>query len=94
MKKIAGALLVFIFINSSEAQDKIQAVKIGGQKWMARNLDVSRYRNGDIIPEVKDAAAWSTLTTGAWCYARNDSVSMLLQMASYIIGMPLMTQEG
>jgi uncharacterized protein (TIGR02145 family) len=73
MKKIVCALLVLICMNNGNAQDKIQTVKIGGQKWMAKNLDVSTYRNGDPIPEVKDEAAWSKLTTGAWCYARNDS---------------------
>jgi uncharacterized protein (TIGR02145 family) len=39
---------------------------------MARNLDVTTYRNGDIIPEVKDSAAWAKLKTGAWCYYKND----------------------
>jgi uncharacterized protein (TIGR02145 family) len=73
MKKIVCSLLVLIFINNTNAQDKIPAVKIGSQKWMARNLDVTRYRNGDTIPEVKDQAAWSKLTTGAYCYADNDS---------------------
>ena len=48
------------------------SVKIGSQQWMEKNLDVSTYRNGDIIPQVTDAAAWSNLTTGAWCYINND----------------------
>lgn len=47
-------------------------VKIGTQKWMATNLNVTRYRNGDKIPQVKDSATWATLTTGAWCYYKND----------------------
>ena len=45
---------------------------IGTQIWMTRNLTVSQYRNGDIIPEVTDPAAWAALTTGAWCYYNND----------------------
>ncbi len=40
--------------------------------WMQKNLDVTTYRNGDPIPEVKDPEAWSKLTTGAWCYYDND----------------------
>jgi uncharacterized protein (TIGR02145 family) len=36
-------------------------------------LDVSKYRNGEIIPEVKDPKEWAKLTTGAWCYQDNDS---------------------
>ncbi len=51
--------------------DNMETVIIGTQEWTVRNLDVSRYRNGDIIPEVKDPKEWSTLTTGAWCYYDN-----------------------
>lgn len=36
------------------------------------NLDVITYRNGDVIPEVKDSNEWSKLTTGAYCYYDND----------------------
>jgi uncharacterized protein (TIGR02145 family) len=50
----------------------IETIKIGTQEWMAKNLDVSKYRNGDIIPEVKDADEWANLTTGAWCYYNNN----------------------
>ena len=49
-----------------------QTVKIGDQTWTQSNLAVSRYRNGDVIPEVRDAAQWISLTTGAWCYYAND----------------------
>ena len=48
-------------------------VQICNQTWMAKNLDVARYRNGDIIPQVTDANEWSNLTTGAWCWYNNDS---------------------
>jgi uncharacterized protein (TIGR02145 family) len=50
----------------------IETVVIGNQEWTKRNLNVSRYRNGDIIPEVKDKNEWANLTTGAWCYYNND----------------------
>jgi uncharacterized protein (TIGR02145 family) len=50
----------------------IETVVIGNQEWTVKNLDVSRYRNGDIIPEVKDPAKWANLKTGAWCYYNND----------------------
>jgi uncharacterized protein (TIGR02145 family) len=52
--------------------DNIETVVIGKQEWMVKNLDVSRYRNGDIIPEVKDPAKWGSIKTGAWCYYDND----------------------
>jgi len=48
-------------------------VKIGTQVWMNKNLDVTHYRNGDKIPQVKDSAKWANLTTGAWCWYKNDS---------------------
>ena len=50
----------------------IETVVIGTQEWTVKNLDVSRYRNGDIIPEVKDHKKWVELKTGAWCYYNND----------------------
>ena len=48
-----------------------ETVIIGNQEWMASNLNVSRYRNGDIIPQV--ASNWGNLPEGAWCYLYNDS---------------------
>ena len=50
-------------------------VQIGSQVWMTKNLNVSRYRNGDLIPEVQDSNAWAALTTGAWCYYENDRLN-------------------
>ncbi|MHC1773958.1 MAG: FISUMP domain-containing protein [Lentimicrobium sp.] len=47
-------------------------VIIGFQEWMAENLNVTRYRNGDSIPNVTDNAAWSNFSTGAFCWYNND----------------------
>jgi uncharacterized protein (TIGR02145 family) len=47
-------------------------VTIGTQTWMAENLRVTRYSNGEPIPNVSDAAEWSNLTTGARCDYDND----------------------
>jgi uncharacterized protein (TIGR02145 family) len=52
--------------------ETIKTVNIGTQEWTTKNLDVTKYRNGDIIPEVKDRKKWNSLTTGAWCYYNND----------------------
>jgi len=49
-----------------------RTVKIGNQWWMAENLKVTHYRNGDAIPNVTDATEWSNLTTGAYCNYDND----------------------
>jgi uncharacterized protein (TIGR02145 family) len=40
-------------------------VTIGNHLWMTENLNVTRYRNGDPIPEIQDGAAWSALDSGA-----------------------------
>ncbi len=50
-----------------------QCVKIGDQWWMAENLKVTHYRNGEAIPNVTDGSEWSNLTTGAWCAYNNDN---------------------
>jgi len=49
-----------------------RTVKIGNQEWMAENLIVSHYRNGDIIPNITDSMKWSNLKTGGWCYYNNN----------------------
>jgi uncharacterized protein (TIGR02145 family) len=49
-----------------------QTVTIGSQEWMAENLKVTHYRNGDPIPNVTDNGTWSDLTTGAYCDYNND----------------------
>ncbi|MGD8307109.1 MAG: fibrobacter succinogenes major paralogous domain-containing protein [Ignavibacteria bacterium] len=50
-----------------------KAVKIGNQIWMAENLKVTHYRNGDIIPNIVDNKIWSDVSTGAYCYYNNDT---------------------
>ncbi len=50
-------------------------VQIGTQIWMTKNLNVSRYRNGDPIPQVTNPTEWANLTTGAWCYYNNASAN-------------------
>jgi len=49
-----------------------KTVQIGDQVWMAESLDVTRYRNGDALPQITDPEKWRKLTTGAWCYYNND----------------------
>jgi uncharacterized protein (TIGR02145 family) len=49
-----------------------QTVKIDYQWWMAENLRVSKYRNGDQIPNVTSNTDWGNLTIGAWAYYENN----------------------
>ena len=53
----------------------IKGVAIGSQVWMSTNLNVSTYRNGDVIPQVQDQVTWNNLTTGAWCYYENNAAN-------------------
>jgi uncharacterized protein (TIGR02145 family) len=50
-----------------------QTVTIGTQVWMAENLKVTHYRNGDPIPNVTDGGTWAGLTAGAYCNYNNDA---------------------
>jgi uncharacterized protein (TIGR02145 family) len=50
-------------------------VKIGTQTWTSKNLNISSFRNGDAIPEIKTNEEWkAALEAGkpAWCYYNND----------------------
>lgn len=47
----------------------------GSQVWMAENLNVSTFRNGDPIPQAKTAKEWKAAGKNkqpAWCYFDND----------------------
>lgn len=49
-------------------------VKIGNQWWMAEDLKVTHFRNGDPIPNVTETAAWANLNSGAYCsYDNNEN---------------------
>lgn len=54
-------------------RNSIPTVAIGTQAWTNKNLDVTTYRNGDVIPEVTDPTQWKNLKTGAWCYYNNNA---------------------
>jgi len=75
---LLASIFTFSFNTSvSQVTDKdnntYKTVVIGTQEWMAENLNVEHYRNGDVIPQVQDAAEWKKLTTGAWCYYEHNS---------------------
>ncbi|MBK6833958.1 MAG: fibrobacter succinogenes major paralogous domain-containing protein [Bacteroidetes bacterium] len=48
-------------------------IQIGSQVWMAENLKVTKYRNGDPIANVTDDIQWSNLTTGAYSNYNNNT---------------------
>ncbi len=71
-------LLIFIFVMSpyTFAQGTIKSVKIGRTIWMAENLNVTHFRNGDVIPEAKSDEEWLKAAKQGkpvWCYPRFNS---------------------
>ena len=54
--------------------NKYATIAIGAQTWMAENLKVSRYKNGEAISNVTDASSWAALTTGAFVYFNNEMI--------------------
>lgn len=50
-----------------------KTIKIGDQLWMAENLKVTHYRNGDAIPNWIDSSTWGDLAAGAYCDFDNDT---------------------
>ncbi len=53
--------------------NEYRTVKIGNQWWMAENLKVTHYRNGDPVPYAPENAVWSTLASGAYCNYDNST---------------------
>lgn len=52
-----------------------RTIVIGEQEWMAENLTVEHYANGDPIPQVTNNNEWSVLSSGAWCYYANNVIN-------------------
>ena len=51
-----------------------KTINIGDQWWMAENLKVTHYRNGDEILYLPENADWENNTSGAYCiYGNNES---------------------
>lgn len=48
-------------------------VIIGNQEWMAENLKVTRFSNGDSIAHVETSNDWIQTTSSAWCLYDNEA---------------------
>ena len=69
------SLASLIFRNQAVNMISEGEVKIGDQKWMSVNLNVSHFRNGDSIPEVRTPEDWEKAgkeQKPAWCYYDNN----------------------
>ncbi|MEI8086589.1 MAG: fibrobacter succinogenes major paralogous domain-containing protein [Paludibacter sp.] len=52
--------------------NKYHTITVGTQTWTVENLYVSKYRNGDVIPNETNNSNWKALTTGAQCTYNNN----------------------
>jgi uncharacterized protein (TIGR02145 family) len=62
-------------ITSTNLIDIKNQIKIGNQTWSIKNLDVSTFCNGEIIPQAKTDEEWKRASNDkkpAWCYYNND----------------------
>jgi uncharacterized protein (TIGR02145 family) len=78
-----GLKLVFLMVILIEAsivmsQGDIKSVKIGNQVWMAENLNVDRYRNGDPINTGLTDQQWKVTTQGAFAIYDNIQANDLV----------------
>jgi uncharacterized protein (TIGR02145 family) len=79
MKKIILLLFGF-YCTNIQSQNLItdvdgnlyKTVKIGEQVWMAENLKVNHYRNGDPIPTNLSDSIWAKTNMGAYTIYNND----------------------
>ena len=70
--------LFSLLLGLSVLQAQVKEVKIGTQVWMAENLNVATFRNGEPIPEAKTDEEWNKALVNhqpAWCYYNNDPVN-------------------
>jgi uncharacterized protein (TIGR02145 family) len=61
-------------LNEAQAAATVE-VLIGTQTWMKENLSVTRFRNGDPIPEAQTAKEWADASNAkqpAWCWYEGD----------------------
>ncbi len=85
MKKITflGQLFVLFFLSISISYSQTgtmtdqdgnvyKTIIIGNQVWMAENLKVTHYQNGDPIPNITENPEWGKLSTGAYCNHKNN----------------------
>ncbi len=61
--------------SSKSSKNNFTTIKIGNQTWMSENLNVTKFRNGDIILEAQTDELWikaAEQKVAAWCYYDND----------------------
>lgn len=65
-----------LFLVTDSWSQNLPSVEIGNQIWTVKNLNVTTFRNGDLIPQAETPAEWQNAAkTGepAWCYYENSA---------------------
>ena len=78
MKKLTVLILlpISIFCQVTDIDNNTyQTTVINGTELMAENLRVSRFNNGDIIPNIVNDSVWANTNDPAWCWFNNDSIN-------------------
>ena len=83
-------------ITKIKKETEFKSVKIGNQVWMAENLDVSTFRNGDPIPEVKLNEDWKR--TGdkdkpAWCHYNSNPEKKEIYGSAFLVVRPFIPER-
>lgn len=55
--------------------NKYKTVKIGSQIWMTENLRVTKFSNGDNIPNVSNNKDWENIKSPGWSYQNNNQLN-------------------
>ena len=72
-------IVTFNFVACTDLDgNNYSVVQIGSQIWMVENLKVTKYRNGDAIPNITDAATWNNPYMGAYCDFDNNPNNSLI----------------
>lgn len=64
-----------VITTTKNSKSNFSTIKIGNQTWMSENLNVTKFRNGDIILEAQTDELWikaAEQKVAAWCYYDND----------------------
>ena len=81
MKKLIVLILLPISILCQVTDidnNTYQTTIINGTEWMAENLRVTKFNDGQVIPNVTSDSLWGSLTTPAYCFPLNDSTNELI----------------